>query len=302
VVKVLLTGASGYLGCAVAAKLVATGHQVVGLARSRRSAEQLRSAGMEAFRGDLTDLGALRAGVDRADAVVHAGFPQGLPPAAAARAEEMAVAAMLAPLSGTGRPFLYTSGVWVYGHTNGRTVTEASPLAPFPGGAWRARVEQMALAAADTGVVPVIARPGIVYGRGGSQMLLTLIAIAKQAGYAAYVGDGCHTTPAIHIDDLAQAYGLALERASAGAVLNLVDEAPTWKSMAHAIASAAGLPGVVRSIAPDQAQRQLGFFAHPMGADIRVDARRTRALLGWTPAGPGIFHDLTYGSYRTSTA
>ena len=68
---VLLTGASGWIGSATTTELLAAGHTVVGLARSPESAARFRDRGAEPLIGDLDDLAGLRAGAERADAVIH---------------------------------------------------------------------------------------------------------------------------------------------------------------------------------------------------------------------------------------
>mgnify|MGYP001546645785 CR=1 FL=1 len=72
--RYFVTGASGWVGSAVTAELIAAGHDVVGLARSDASAEAMSAAGATPLRGDITDLDSLRTGADCADGIVHTAF------------------------------------------------------------------------------------------------------------------------------------------------------------------------------------------------------------------------------------
>src|SRR5690348_9826460 len=73
-VKVFVTGASGFIGSATIRELIASGHQVVGLARSDKSAAFVASLGAEVLRGDLDDLDSLRHGAAESDGVIHTAF------------------------------------------------------------------------------------------------------------------------------------------------------------------------------------------------------------------------------------
>src|ERR1700726_4241504 len=69
--RVFVTGASGWIGSAVVDELLAAGHKVTGLARSDASAAALEAKGVRVRRGDLDDLGSIRAGAEEAEAVIH---------------------------------------------------------------------------------------------------------------------------------------------------------------------------------------------------------------------------------------
>ena len=112
--RVFVTGASGHIGSAVVPELLQAGHQVVGLARSDSSAEALAAAGAEVRRGDLDDLDGLREAARAADGVIHLAFKHDLMRtgdfAGAVGADYAAIEALAAPLEGTGKPLVSTSG------------------------------------------------------------------------------------------------------------------------------------------------------------------------------------------------
>src|SRR5439155_26060187 len=71
---VFVTGASGWIGSATVAELIAAGHQVLGLARSGDSAKAVEALGADIHRGSLDDLDSLRKGAAESDGVVHLGY------------------------------------------------------------------------------------------------------------------------------------------------------------------------------------------------------------------------------------
>lgn len=287
--RVFVTGATGYVGTAIVEALRSVGHGVVGLARSDDAAAKLQAAGADAMRGSLEDLDVLATGVREADAVIHAGAT-GRPGQDAV--DTAAVGAMLDALEGSGKPFLYTSGLWVLGDTGDRVADEDAPLRPTTIVAWRADVERQVIGAAKRGVRSVVMRPGVVYGRGGGTPG-TFVSSARRKGVVRYVGDGRQRWAFVHVDDLAELYLLALD-APAGTVLNAAGPSIPVHRVAETAAAANGARAEAWPL--EEARAVLGTYADALALDQQVSAERARSL-GWTPSRPSVLDELRTGSY-----
>jgi nucleoside-diphosphate-sugar epimerase len=296
--KIFLTGATGYVGSAVAAALRRAGHQVHGLARDDRAEEKLVARGITPVRGDLSDPASRARAAETAAGVVHAGMRNDRQGPETDRA---AVEAMLDALAGSGKPFVYTSGIWVVGATGDRVADEDTELDPIPLVRWRPPIERLVLDAAERGVRSVVIRPGVVYGKGGGIPAM-LVASARERGAARYVGDGENRWPLVHADDLGELYARAVASAPAGTGLHGVDDSELRVAeIAAAAAHGAGAEGRTEAWPVEEAQAELGAgFAQALALDQRLSAGRARDLLGWRPAGPSILEELREGSYATS--
>jgi nucleoside-diphosphate-sugar epimerase len=123
----------------------------------------------------------------------------------------------------------------------------------------------------------------------------TLIGIARETGVAGYLGDGANRWPSGHVLDVGRVFRLALEKAPAGARLHPVgDEGVPTKAIAEAIGRHLGVPA--RSIPVEEAAH-FRFLAPFMGLDNPVSTTRTRAMLDWAPAHPGLIADIDAGHY-----
>ncbi len=108
--KVLVTGATGFVGSAVTRELLDAGHTVVGLARSEANAAALKAVGAEVHRGSLEDLQSLQAGASAADGVIHCAFVHDFANlAAATEKDRAAIHAIGEALAGSQRPLIVTS-------------------------------------------------------------------------------------------------------------------------------------------------------------------------------------------------
>jgi nucleoside-diphosphate-sugar epimerase len=297
--RVYVTGASGWIGSATVDELLAAGHHVVGLARSDASAAALEAKGVEVRRGDLDDLAGIRAGAADAEAVIHLANKHDFDnPAVSNKAERAAIEAIGDTLEGSGRRFLFASGIAPVG--GGRPATEAD-ASPFHGAdAPRGGGENLALGYLARGVHVVGVRfAPTTHGAGDNGLMTVLVGIARQKGVAGYIGDGANRWPAVHRSDAARLVHLGLEEAPAGSLLHAVaEEGVPTRRIAEAIGRALDLP--VASVLAEDAAAHFGWIGGFFGRDIPASSARTQELLGWTPTGPTLLDDLATGAYAHS--
>ena len=186
--RVFVTGASGWIGSATVDELLAAGHEVTGLARSDASAAALQAKGARVHRGDLDDLASIRAGAEAAEAVIHlANKHDWSNPAASAAAERAAVQTIGDALAGTGRPFLFASGVAAL--TQGRPATESDPSLFYGPDAPRGGSENLAFEYVDRGVHSVSLRfAPTVHGAGDHGFIAAIAAVAREKGVSGCPG------------------------------------------------------------------------------------------------------------------
>jgi nucleoside-diphosphate-sugar epimerase len=292
--QVFVTGATGYIGFAVAAALRRAGYRVWGLARSEAKARRLTRHEIEPVIGDLADPKSYLEVASDCALLVHAAFDYA---ADGVAKNKTAVDTLLDAGRRGAKPktFVFTSGAWVYGDTGDRMVDETTPPNPPKLVAWRPAHEQMVLQAA--GVRGLVVRPGDVYGGPGG-LTGQWFAGPSTGKPPLVVGDGRNRLPMVHIADLADAYVRIAESGLAAEIFNVNDQSRfTVLEMAAAAARAAGYEGEVRPTPLPEARKTLGDFADALALSQHVDARKVVRRLGWRPGHAG-FLDEAHVYYR----
>ena len=287
--RVFITGATGFIGTSVAKELIAAGHEVLGLARSDAGSKSLAALGADVHRGSLEDLDRLREGASASDAVIHLGFVHDFSKFQEnCEIDKRAIEALGSVLAGSNRPFIVTSGTAGL-VTPGQTATEDTvipPDFPFP------RVsEQTALALVPRGVTASVMRLPQVHNTIKQGLVTYLIALAREKGVSAYVGEGGNRWAAAHVLDVAHLYRLALENHETGARYQAVaEEGVAMRDIAEVIGI--GLKVPVVSLSQEKAKAHFGWLSTFAGDDLRASSAKTRKKLGWNPTGPGLIADL----------
>jgi nucleoside-diphosphate-sugar epimerase len=299
VVRVFVTGASGWIGSAVVPELVGAGHEVAALARSEASAAVVEAQGAAVVRGSVEDLEVLRAAAARADAVVHLAFRHDIAFAGGfADAVASDVAAIEAMGSGlpSGGAIVVAAGMLGHGQV-GVPVTESDGATPGGVGEARRPPSDAALALAGRGMRPSVVRLSpTVHGEGDGGFLATLVDIARKHGVSGYPGEGTSRWPAVHVRDAARLLRLGIEVAPAGSVLHAVaDEGIALRDIAEVIGRHLEVP--VRSIPAERVDKHFEFLGTFVRIDGPASSALTRELTGWVPREPGLLEDLDRGHY-----
>jgi nucleoside-diphosphate-sugar epimerase len=258
--RVFLTGATGYLGGAVAIALRERGHEVAALVRPESDDKQLRERGVFIVAGDLGMLPELSATLAAYDVLVHAALSSAGP----VEHDRIAVETLTAQQGF----FIFTSGVWVLGNSNGKVLDESTPVNPLPLVAWRPAHEKMALANGRGAVL----RPGCVYG-GKQSLLADWFAAADQRRPLKIVGEGNNRWAMVNLHDLADCYLRLVEQRVTGIFHAVDDTRATLNECERAVAPSGKIEHV-----PGE-----GPLAAALMANQIVSSDATRRKLGWKP-------------------
>ena len=276
--KVFITGATGYVGSAIAARLVKAGLRVHGLARDATRADSLRSMGVTPTMGALEQPESFLADLKNCDAVVHTARSS---TDLVAIDQKVLEAIRVGALDGRVRHVLYTSGAFVHGPAGESAQDETATLTPAPASLWRPAHEDVALDLVEHDVHVSIMRPGVVYGGQGG-WFGDWFREGVQRKTVTYPGQGDQHWSLVHRDDVAEAYRLALEHARGGQKFLLVDGTRhTARELAQAVAEATG--AITCSLPADQALDELGDGGVTLLMDHWVSAAKARRELGWVP-------------------
>ncbi|MFC6016300.1 NAD-dependent epimerase/dehydratase family protein [Plantactinospora solaniradicis] len=306
--KVLVTGASGMLGGAVATALMLRGDQVRVL--QRRPAAL---AGAEEQRGDITDPAAVSVAVDGVDAVVHLAAKVSMtgPWSQFQRTniDGTAVLVDAARAAGVTR-FVQVSSPSVAHHGAGLVGVGADPADPDHARGNYARskasAELLALAADSPGFAVVAVRPHLVWGPGDTQLVARIVERAR-SGRLALVGRGTALIDTTYVSNAADAIVAALDRAAEvdvhgrafvvsngepRMVADLVDRICTAAGatpprlrvpVAVAKAGGAAVERLWSALGRTEEPPMTRFLAEQLSTAHWFDQRRTREALRWSP-------------------
>ena len=216
--RVLVTGASGFVGSAVAELLLARGDEVIGW--SRRECPQLISLGMQSVRGDLADPELLRQNVRDLDAVIHTAAKAGVwgKRTAYQHANVDATVSLLDACRRAAVPrMVFTSSPSVTFSGVAQSGVDESVgyanrfLCAYP--ETKAEAERRVLAASSATFSTVALRPHLVWGADDPHLLPRVIERARQ-GRLAIAGDGSNRIDCTHIDNVVAAHVDALDTLS----------------------------------------------------------------------------------------
>lgn len=301
--QVLITGATGFLGGAMALALAEAGARVRALARSPHKAERLRQRGIEVVQGDITDFGSLQRAAAGCERVFHVAVSYGsMAQQRAANVEGTRLVARAAADAGAER-ILHISSIAVYGNNVRGLVSEAAPPAPgaFAYAISKSEGEGALIDACCTGDLAfTILRPGMIYGPGSQPWTAQMVKLARLRP-TPWLGDGSGTAHPIYVDDVV---GLALRAAdhdaARGQIFNVTpDPAPTWRTFLGAYqqilghdrwlgappALMRGLTQLIRPLTPihsvlRDAPAMIDFATH----QTTFSMQKARDMLGWQPA------------------
>jgi nucleoside-diphosphate-sugar epimerase len=310
--RVFVAGATGALGKQLVPRLVAAGHEVVGMTRSEERAGLVRELGAEPAVADALDPDAVGSAVSaaRPEVIVHQltalsgsldlrHFDRAFAQTNVLRTEGTDILLSAARAVGARRFVAQSFAGWPGERRGGPVKTEDDPFDQNPPAAVRPTLEAIAyLERAVTGAAPIeglAMRYGGFYGPGTSLQIdppsgETFEAIRGRK--FPIVGDGAGVWSFVHIEDAAEATAIAVERGAPG-IYNVVDDSPS--------AARDWLPEAARALGakrPFRVPRWLGRImageaATVMMTEIRgASNEKAKRELGWTPRHPSFVGSL----------
>ncbi|EDX82906.1 NAD dependent epimerase/dehydratase family [Synechococcus sp. PCC 7335] len=293
-----MTGTSGYIGGSIATALVAAGYVVDGLCRSEKKSKLLKQSGINPVMGSLSDEKILTQAAQSADAVINAADAD----------DPFAVEVLLQALEGSGKKLIHNSGSSIVGDRaageySSRVFQEDIPRPICFEKIGRVAVDTHVIKGSTRGVHSIVMCPCLVYGYGtglhaDSIQIPLMVATANKYQQARYIGQGENVWSTVHVEDLVDAYLLALEKASAGSFFFLESGEATFKEIAETIHCELGLSETAQSWTIEEAVQEWGQEAahFAFGSNSRVRSGKAKSLLGWTPKHSSVLNWLRTAS------
>src|SRR4051812_40714580 len=236
--KIALTGATGFIGSHVLPELREHGHEVTALVRNDVEAENVASRGATPAVVELYDRPAVVEVLTSVDGSVHTASPGD---ETSADLDSAMVDSVIEAFSGSGKPHVQISGIWVYG--DNPSISEESPYDAPALVKWREPIERRLLDTPDMRGVVIVS--GAAYGDGGGGIPGVLLGSPRDdAGNLIMVGTGEQHWPTVHVADLAEVFRRVLENDSARGYYVVGNGlSPAVAELTEAAAVAAGGPG-----------------------------------------------------------
>ncbi|KAL1922897.1 uncharacterized protein VTP21DRAFT_9273 [Calcarisporiella thermophila] len=289
---VFVLGATGFVGAFVAKKFRQHGHTVYGLCRSEKNAASLSRDEIIPIVGSAETPETWRSIASIAHVIVDASANWDDPVqhcrAVLREIEEI----------GKQRPaglvYIFTSGVWIYGHRPGETIDEWSAPKPPRHVAWREEVEKEVLR--STSIHPIVIRPSMIYGGSGS-CFASFFEDASKGRPITVFGDETTRWSTIHGDDMAEAYVLVAEQAAllSRQIFVLGTCGENVADMARAAGRAAG-----RDNAEIKFTKPTTSYDECLALTCPTSSRKAERVLGWRPKHVGFVEevDSLYASWK----
>ncbi|MFO7461910.1 MAG: NAD(P)-dependent oxidoreductase [Desulfatiglandales bacterium] len=237
--RVLVTGATGFLGRRLVETVVKRGYWVRGLDRSLAQTPIRKTGGAELIYGDVGNAGSLIPAFKDIDVVVHT----------AADTTGIEQETKRTTIQGTKNvldlcqefkvsKLIYISSLSVYGVADfpkDRVITEDSALEPYPEKrGWysfgKSEAEKLVMEAMRKGAFPIVClRPGTIFGP-GAELFTPMMGFSMGEKVFAVIGMGGFLLPLVYIDNLVDAIIGAISKSEADSkVFNVVDPDPLSK-------------------------------------------------------------------------
>lgn len=286
--NVLVTGATGFIGAAAVRALLQHGHRVVGLVRDTAKGRELTEIGAELAVGDMWQPETYAPLVGRVEAVVHAAQlkPNGGWNRRSIRAMHESDALMTRTLAAAcleqNKLFAYTSGALTHARSDDEWIDETAPATPCRLARGHAEmIEELTAMHHAKGLRFVVLSPGFVYGPGG---LMAVMVERLRAGRYPVIGNGRNFWSLVYVEDVGEAYALAVERGTPGQTYFLGDDQPLRRR--EVIERTADALGAARpgGMSAWLAGLMLGFpMIEAITASIRLRNAKAKQQLGWAP-------------------